>query len=49
MKKALTALDNFLEQCFNHDGSYRDVTHPIVPNKNCQWCPFNNNKELCNK
>ena len=49
MKKALTALDNFLEQCFNHDGSYRDVTHPITPNKNCQYCPFNNNKELCNK
>lgn len=48
MKKALTALDNFLEQCFNHDGSYRDVTHPIVPNKNCQWCPFNNT-EFCNK
>ena len=49
IKKAVTAINNFLEQCFNTDGSYKDTTHPITPNKNCQWCPYNDKKDLCNK
>jgi RecB family exonuclease len=49
MKKAITAINNFLEQCFNTDGSYKDTTHPITVNKNCQYCPFNDKKDLCNK
>jgi len=49
MNKAMTSMANFIEQCFNHDGSFKDTDHPITPNKNCQYCPFNNNKELCNK
>jgi hypothetical protein len=49
MKKALTAIDNFLNECFNIDGSYKDTSHPATPSKNCQWCPFNERKDLCNK
>lgn len=49
MKKALTAINNFINECFNIDGTYKDITHPITPSKNCKWCPFNENKELCNK
>jgi len=48
-KKAISAIDNFLEQCFNSDGSFKDTTHPVNPSKNCQWCPFNEKKDLCNK
>ena len=48
-KKATLAIDNFIEQCFNMDGSYKDTTHPITVNKNCQWCPYNDRKDLCSK
>jgi hypothetical protein len=49
MNKAMNSMASFIEQCFNYDGSFKDTKHPIIPNKNCQYCPFNNNKELCNK
>jgi len=49
IKKAVTALTEFLEECFNYDGSYKDVSHKTTPNKNCQWCPFNEMKNLCVK
>ena len=49
MKKALTAIDNFLNECFNIDGSYKDISHPATPSKTCQWCPYNERKDLCNK
>jgi len=49
MKKALTAIDNFLNECFNIDGSYKDTSHLATPSKNCQWCPYNEKKDLCNK
>lgn len=49
IKKAVTAINNFLEQCFNTDGSYKDTTHPITVQKNCQWCPYNDRKDLCSK
>jgi len=49
MKKAITAINNFLEQCFNTDGSYKDTTHPIAVQKNCQWCSYNDRKDLCDK
>jgi len=49
MNKAINAIDNFLNECFNLDGTHKPVTHPINPNKNCQWCPFNERKDLCKK
>jgi hypothetical protein len=42
MKKALTALNNFIEHSFNSDGTYKDNNYPISPNENCKYCPFNN-------
>ncbi len=49
MKKALTAINNFINECFNIDGTYKDTLHLATPSKNCQWCPFNERKDLCNK
>jgi hypothetical protein len=42
MKKAITALNEFIEHSFNMDGTYKDNTYPINPNDNCKYCPFNN-------
>jgi hypothetical protein len=42
MKKAITALNEFMEHSFNIDGTYKDNTYPIKPNDNCKYCPFNN-------
>jgi len=42
MKKALTALNEFIEHSFNLDGTYKDTTYPIKPSDNCKYCPFNN-------
>lgn len=49
MKKAIVALTQFIEECFELTGEYKSVTHNINPSKNCQYCPFNDNKELCSK
>jgi hypothetical protein len=49
VKKALSAFNNFIEQCFNSDGTYKNTEHPFTPNKNCQYCPFNDKKDLCPK
>jgi hypothetical protein len=42
MKKALTALNEFIEHSFNTDGTYKNNTYSITPNDNCKYCPFNN-------
>jgi hypothetical protein len=42
MKKAITALNEFMEHSFNLDGTYKDTNYPIVINENCKYCPFNN-------
>jgi hypothetical protein len=42
MKKAMTALNEFMEHSFNLDGTYKDTNNPIVINENCKYCPFNN-------
>ena len=49
VKKALSAFNNFIEQCFNNDGTYKNTEHQFTPNKNCQYCPFNDKKDLCPK
>ncbi len=49
IKKAVTALTQFIEECFEPTGEYKPVTHRTNPGKNCQYCPFNENKELCQK
>ena len=49
LNKANKILDEFITDCFSPQGKYLDVEHPKVVSKLCEWCPFNNNKELCNK
>jgi hypothetical protein len=49
MKKAITALNEFIEHSFNQDGTYKDNKYPITVNENCKYCPFNDKKDLCSK
>ncbi len=47
LTKARTLLNKFIEECFNPDGSYKTVEHNPNPGKQCEWCPFSKNKDLC--
>ena len=48
IKKAKTALNEFIEKTFNIDGSFKTVDHPASPSKyTCSYCPFNKRKDLC--
>jgi len=49
LKKADKILDEFITECFTSKGKYQDKEHPKVVSSLCKWCPFNGNKELCNK
>jgi hypothetical protein len=50
MNKAVNAVTSFIEGVFNTNGSYKDITHEPNPSLNsCKYCPFKDNKELCNK
>jgi len=49
MNKAVNTVNSFIEEVFNYDGSYKDKQFEPNPSKfNCMFCPFSNNKELCN-
>ena len=49
LRKADRILEEFISDCFTPKGKHLDVEHPKVVSKLCKWCPFNDNKELCNK
>jgi hypothetical protein len=50
LNKANKALNEFIEFAFLKDGSYNMGPQLKNPSKwNCTYCPFNNNKELCDK
>lgn len=49
LNKANKILDEFIKECFTPKGTYQEKEHPKVVSKLCEWCPFNGNKELCNK
>jgi hypothetical protein len=50
VKKSKAALDTFIDEAFNLDGSYKSTDHQPQPNKsNCMYCPYKDKKELCNK
>lgn len=50
VKKAKTSLNTFIDEVFNLDGSYKNTEHQAYPSKsNCNYCPFKNKKELCDK
>jgi hypothetical protein len=48
--KAVSHITEFINTVFNPDGTYKSTE--LVKNvskESCQWCPFKDNKELCNK
>lgn len=48
--KAVNNINDFVAAVFNTDGSFK--TGPMIKNiskESCQWCPFKDNKELCDK
>jgi len=48
VKKAKTALDKFISDIFNLDGSYNSNEHAPIPSKsNCRFCQYRDKKELC--
>ena len=49
LRKADSILEEFISDCFTPKGKYQDKEHPKVVSSLCKWCPFNDNKELCNK
>jgi hypothetical protein len=50
VKKSKAALDTFIDEAFNLDGSYKSTDHQPQPSKsNCMYCPYKDKKELCNK
>lgn len=50
VNKATKALNEFIERAFTKDGSYNMGPQLKNPSKwNCQFCPFNDNEELCDK
>jgi hypothetical protein len=50
LNKATNAINSFIEEVFNIDGSHNSKEYPPNPSAhNCKFCPFKDNKELCNK
>jgi len=50
INKATKALNEFIERAFTKDGSYNIGPQLKNPSKwNCQFCPFKDNKELCDR
>jgi hypothetical protein len=48
MNKATNTINSFIEEVFNHDGSFKDKEYEPKPEKwNCTFCPFKNRKDLC--
>ena len=49
LSKAQKILDEFIKDCFDSKGKPLQKEHQKVVSSMCKWCPFNENKELCNK
>jgi len=50
VKKSKAALDKFIEEVFNLDGSYKSTDHQATPSKsNCLYCQYKDKKEFCDK
>ena len=48
VNKATNTINSFIEEVFNHDGSYKNQQYNPNPTKfNCMFCPFKNQKDLC--
>jgi len=49
LSKADKMLKEFIDECFDKKGKPLVKEHKKIVSSMCQWCPFNENKELCNK
>lgn len=49
LNKANKILDEFITECFTPKGKYQEKEYPKIVSSLCQWCPFNDDKNLCNK
>jgi len=48
INKAKNTLNEFIENVFNKDGSYKYTNHQSNPSKSsCLYCPYRNRKDLC--
>jgi hypothetical protein len=50
LNKAYTAINDFVDIAFNSNGTHNTKIHLPNPSAhNCKFCPFKDNKELCDK
>ena len=46
--RAKTAINNFINECFNSNGGIKDKVYPKTPSKwTCNFCPYKLETELC--
>ncbi len=50
LNKAYNAINEFIGEAFKADGTHNTTNHQPNPSAhNCRFCPFKDNKELCDK
>lgn len=50
LNKASAMLNKFLTECFNLDGTYKEIEHNATPSKDvCKYCTFSKDKNICSK
>jgi hypothetical protein len=52
LNRVKKSFQNFIDECFDENGQYRDRKHPAIagPNYyNCRFCPYNDKLDLCPK
>jgi|TARA_B100000035_G_scaffold138641_1_gene118147 hypothetical protein len=50
INKVMNRLNEFIEDCFDEDGNHNVKEYKkIVSTKNCKYCEFKNNKDLCDR
>ena len=48
VNKAVADIEHFIDECFNPDGSYKDIEAVPTPSKsNCRFCSYKTDKEKC--
>lgn len=50
LNRATNAINNFIGEVFNMDGSYNSRNYQPMPSvHNCRFCPYSSQPDLCNK
>ena len=49
LSKAVKSLEEFIQDCFNTDGSFKIKDYPKIISNNCKYCPFYKDKNLCDR